>query len=428
MLKKPFFLVVNKWQVLALIGALALVSGVLSVGRGVVSTLAPIRDAVSGCKVAIDPGHGGIDGGAVGKNGLIEKEVNLDISQELKLLLNRNAIYTVMTRETDRDLIEPNEDITGSRKREELSRRAKLVSESGADLFVSIHANSFSKSQWSGAQVFYREGSEEGKRLAETIQAELVSQLGPNSRKAKTADLYMLNNVDIPAVLIEVGFLSNSREEQLLSDHAYRQKVAQAISQGITNYLMDTYNANLNGSNSNVQSTSSLTGGGNGMVVKVTSDSVADVKMVKDPSVTTAEDEALLYLGGPSNFEDYLMPERRSIPGLSKMANSEKVRAILAELIKGPGTDSIFNSTIPSGTLVRDVKIDGDVVSVSFSEELVRNHWGGSIGEEMTIYSIVNTLTELPFVKKVKILVDGEELDTISGHVEIGGALSRRVY
>lgn len=122
------------------------------------------------------------------------------------------------------------------------------------------------------------------------------------------------------------------------------------------------------------------------------------------------------------------MPERRSIPGLSKMANSEKVRAILAELIKGPGTDSIFNSTIPSGTLVRDVKIDGDVVSVSFSEELVRNHWGGSIGEEMTIYSIVNTLTELPFVKKVKILVDGEELDTISGHVEIGGALSRRVY
>jgi len=395
-----------------------LLSALFKVGSGVVPVLAPIRDAVSGNKVVIDPGHGGIDGGAVGKNGLIEKDVNLDISKELELLLNRNAVYTVMTRDTDKDLIEPDEYIMGSRKREELNRRIQIVSESGADLFISIHANSFSKPQWSGAQVFYRDGCEESKRLAETIQAELVSQLGPNTRKAKTADLYILNNVNIPAVLIEVGFLSNLKEEQLLADSSYRQKVAQVICKGINNYLIDAYECKENDDISNYIEDK-----------LVVSDSFAsDIKIAQSEIIPAKKDEVTLYFGSSSDYKTYLTAEKRSILKFSEMENLEKANAILLELIKGPEQNSTCSPTIPTGTLIRDIKLDNDVISVNFSRELVENHWGGTMGENVTIYSIVNSLTELSFINKVKILVDDKELDTIAGHVQTEGTLMRKLY
>ena len=187
-----------------------------------VTVIAPVRDIVSGRTVAIDAGHGGPDSGARGKSGIREKHINLHIALELRALLGRAAVYTVMTREADHDLIDDGEDITGSRKRAELERRAMLVNARSPDVFVTIHSNSFPESQWSGAQVFYNPVSDEGRALAVHIQAQLIQHLGPNTRKARPADIYLLRRVKAPSALVEVGFLSNPREERLLSDPTYR--------------------------------------------------------------------------------------------------------------------------------------------------------------------------------------------------------------
>ena len=169
--------------------------------------------------MAIDAGHGGPDSGAKGKSGIREKHINLHIALELRALLGRAAVYTVMTREADHDLIDDGEDITGSRKRAELERRATLVNASSPDIFVTIHSNSVPEPQWSGAQVFTtRSPTRVGRWLA--YQAQLIQRLGPNTRKARPADIYLLRRVKAPSALVEVGFLSNPREERLLSDSA----------------------------------------------------------------------------------------------------------------------------------------------------------------------------------------------------------------
>jgi N-acetylmuramoyl-L-alanine amidase len=378
-------------------------------GKAAVMTLAPLRDLVSGRTIVIDPGHGGPDAGARGKNGAVEKDINLHIAQELKVILNRVAVHTMMTREGDHDLIQDGEDISGSRKREELRRRADLANSTQADLFISIHANSFPEPQWSGAQVFYNPRSEESRILAEHIQTELVRRLGPNTRRARPADLYVLRQVKVPAALVEVGFLSNPREERLLLDAEYRVRVADAIYHGIVSYFLARSRQEKHATEDDW-----------GLVRKV---AVAPPDSAQVSPKTP--DDMVLYFGGPTNFEDSLMPEIRTVPGLSTRSRTDVLRAIMEGLIFGPGTDSILQPTIPKGTVLRGVRLEGDIAIVDLSAEFVTNHWGGSRCEEITVYSIVNSLTELGYVKKVKLLVEGRALTTISGHLAIEGPLER---
>lgn len=240
-MKRPVIFIALPVRTAVLIGIAVLIGVVIyAVQVLVVTTLAPVRDVVSGKTVAIDAGHGGPDSGARGKSGIIEKDINLHIALELRQLLGRVAVYTVMTRESDHGLIADGEDITGSRKRMELERRANLVNANSPDIFVTIHTNSFPEPQWSGAQVFYNAASAEGRKLAVHIQTELVNRLGPNTRKARPADIYLLKKVKAPSALVEVGFLSNPREERLLADAAYRVKVAEAVFHGIMAYFMDS--------------------------------------------------------------------------------------------------------------------------------------------------------------------------------------------
>src|SRR5690606_7985110 len=196
---------------------------------------APFAETVPGRVVAIDPGHGGPDPGAIGVTGVREKDITLAIARELQQLLHRSAVYTVMTRTGDHDLIQGER--VSHRQREDLRRRAALANEAGVDVFVSLHANSFPSPVWSGAQTFYRDGDEESRRLAVAIQTALVQQLGPNRRTARPADLAILRAVEAPAALVEVGFLSNPQEEQLLKDPAYQRRLAAAIAHGIFVFL-----------------------------------------------------------------------------------------------------------------------------------------------------------------------------------------------
>lgn len=200
----------------------------------------PVSDLSRGRVVAVDAGHGGPDPGAIGVTGAREKDITLAIALKLEHLLKHAGIETIMTRTGDYDLVR-GEDVP-HRQREDLIRRAELVNNSGAQLFVSLHANSFPGANWSGAQTFYLDDDERGFRLATHIQGALVRELrelGRNRRRAAAADLRILRDVDVPTVVIEVGFLSNPAEEALLQQADYQGRVAQAIANGVLSYLAE---------------------------------------------------------------------------------------------------------------------------------------------------------------------------------------------
>ncbi len=180
--------------------------------------------------IVIDPGHGGFDPGKVASDGVTEKSINLAIARKLQGFLEQGGALVMTTRAEDMALSE--------NKRKDLKGRAEIANSENADMFISIHQNSFPKSGAQGAQVFYYKGSENGKRLAESIQSRLkeVADMD-NTRvaKANTA-YYVLKEIKIPSVIVECGFLSNSAEHDKLMDDEYQSKLAWAIYMGILDY------------------------------------------------------------------------------------------------------------------------------------------------------------------------------------------------
>lgn len=182
--------------------------------------------------IVIDPGHGGFDGGAQGPSGVTEEEVVLGVAQYLAQYLKQVGGRVFLTREKDEELAEDEVD--------DLNARIRMASEVDADIFISIHANSFPSPYEFGAQTFFCHNVPGSEDLAQEIQRALVegiSVLGYNYREVQVAEYYILRNLEIPAVLVEVGFLSNPREEILLSKPAYRQRLAWCIFVGIVRYF-----------------------------------------------------------------------------------------------------------------------------------------------------------------------------------------------
>ena len=186
--------------------------------------------------VVIDAGHGADDGGKVGINGAVEKDINLIIALRVKELLDAQGVDVVMTRENDAGLYPRTGD---NRKIRDMQKRVELINKERPALTVSIHQNSYTEESISGAQTFYMTGSEEGKRAAEILQEQMITTLEPEKeRQAKeNGSYYMLKHVDGPIVIAECGFLSNAKEAELLCDEEYQEKVAWAIHLGILRYL-----------------------------------------------------------------------------------------------------------------------------------------------------------------------------------------------
>lgn len=186
--------------------------------------------------VVIDAGHGGNDPGKIGVNNALEKEINLIIAKELKKDLEAADIEVIMTREEDSGLYDAD---SKNKKAQDMKRRCALIDETKPSITVSIHQNSYHEEYVKGAQVFYYGQSDAGKKLAETIQEQLVQSLDKeNSRKAKANEsYYLLRKTEIPTVIVECGFLSNWEEAALLTDEHYQQKVAWAVHMGILKYL-----------------------------------------------------------------------------------------------------------------------------------------------------------------------------------------------
>lgn len=188
--------------------------------------------------VLIDPGHGGEDGGAVGINGCVEKNINLEISLILRDLLQMSGIDAVMTRSEDIMLYDSA--APGKKKAQDLKNRVMMAEELNAALTVSIHMNTYPSEKCSGAQVYYSPNTEESKTLAEGIRSSFINNLQPqNQRQTKeaTSAIYLLHNIKTPAVLVECGFISNREEAQLLCDSSYQHKVALAIYSSIIEHL-----------------------------------------------------------------------------------------------------------------------------------------------------------------------------------------------
>jgi len=219
-------------------------------------------------KVVIDSGHGGNDPGAIGRNGLKEKDVNLDIAKRLSSLLRAEGVQTLLTRSTDKFI--------------PLSTRVSIANRSGADLFISLHSNAARSRSLSGFEVYYVAPSvSDSKRAALTARSSYLNLKGAvfssgtqdlkvivwdmiyaNSRAesielsrslckvmdasidanilgVKNARFQVLKGITMPGILIEVGFVSNLNEERLLRTGAYREKLAAGILEGIRDYSQD---------------------------------------------------------------------------------------------------------------------------------------------------------------------------------------------
>lgn len=198
------------------------------------------RHTIGNRVIIIDAGHGGIDGGAVGKSGTIEKNINLDISKKLKSYIESGGDTCIMIREVDEGLYGEYGTIR-NKKNEDLRNRKDIIKEYRADMFISIHLNSFPQSQYYGAQVFYPEDNEDSKILAKKVQEELILVLNRgNKRVEKQSDsYYLLKDNPVPSILIECGFLSNPEEERLLKDSEYQNKIAWAAYKGIMRYFTE---------------------------------------------------------------------------------------------------------------------------------------------------------------------------------------------
>lgn len=185
--------------------------------------------------IIIDAGHGGSDPGKIGVAGTKEKDINLKIALYLKNLLEAQDIEIILTRDEDEELSTNSQ----NRKSSDMKQRASLIQKSSADAVVSIHQNSYTSPQIYGAQCFYYTTSEEGKKLASSIQKQIiVSTSQTKIREIKSnGDYYLLKHSEVPTVIVECGFLSNPEEEQLLLKEEYQRKMAWAIHLGILKYL-----------------------------------------------------------------------------------------------------------------------------------------------------------------------------------------------
>lgn len=190
--------------------------------------------------VIVDAGHGGDDGGAIGIDGTVEKDINLDIALKLEKILKFYGFNVIMTRTQDVMTCDDGLDSLRKRKISDIHNRFELMRKNPDAIFISVHQNKFEDSSQHGTQVFYSGNDERSKELAEAIQTSITLTLQrKNDRVVKKSGsgIYLLYHAKIPAVLVECGFISNSDEVKKLKDESYRMKLAILIADGLLKYL-----------------------------------------------------------------------------------------------------------------------------------------------------------------------------------------------
>ena len=224
-------MLVNK--VLRSICFLAIISiGVSFVFFSVVKAEKEKGDTLLGKVIYVDAGHGGKDNGA-SFDGVLEDEINLKIAGYIMENLIELDAYVLTSRTSDYDLSNVYDK---NKKRKDLINRVKQINSSKVDLFISIHLNSYSSENVSGALVFYKNDAN-SKLLANSIQAHLNVLGSSKKRKTKVGDYYILNKSNHPGVIIECGFLSNNADRKNLVDDSYQRKIAKKVTSGLVEYF-----------------------------------------------------------------------------------------------------------------------------------------------------------------------------------------------
>lgn len=189
-----------------------------------------------GFTVALDPGHGGYDGGARAQDsGVWEKELTLQIALEVEKVLIERGATVVLTRREDVCLA-VGDTATKARKRADLEERRRIAEDAGADVLLSIHLNEYRSRSESGPQVFYQRGGDAGRLLAGVLQQALIDGLKPKKERVAMAGDYYVLRGKLPSALVECGFLSNAGEEALLLSAEYQHKIGLALADGLASY------------------------------------------------------------------------------------------------------------------------------------------------------------------------------------------------
>ncbi|MBE5810581.1 MAG: hypothetical protein E7318_06540 [Clostridiales bacterium] len=199
----------------------------------------PTPGPLAGLTILVDPGHGGYDGGARCRDsGMWEKELNLAVSRKVRDALVSRGAQVVMTRDADVDLCTPDRPASLTKKRQDMQNRIAIAREHSIDLLLSIHMNEYRARSESGPQVFYRAGNDGGRLLAGCLQEALIRVLQPQKQRAAMAGDYFILQLEAPSALVECGFISNPTEEKLLRSADYQARLAEAIAEGVTEYVV----------------------------------------------------------------------------------------------------------------------------------------------------------------------------------------------
>lgn len=238
-----------KKTVLIYVAAILLVSlclALAAVGFGSLNPPKALNTSADGqtyTTVIIDAGHGGEDGGTSSASGLVEKDINLELTFILKEKLEAQGVSVILTRDTDRLLYDRNVDFQGRKKKLDMAARLEIINNTQNCIFISLHMNSFSDSRYSGLQVWYSDQNPNSQSLADTIQNNIKTNLQPNNnRKTKPAgtSIYLLSKSSCPAVLVECGFLSNVAEAKLFEDIKYKDALAGQLCDSVIQFLKNS--------------------------------------------------------------------------------------------------------------------------------------------------------------------------------------------
>lgn len=193
---------------------------------------------VAGHVIVLDPGHGGSDSGAVGPDGVQEKDVTLKVADQVRDILQASGAHVAMTRDADVDVYG-----AYATDRQELQARVDAGNYTpGMQVFLSIHCNSFSSADANGTQTFYYPKTEQDAVLAQDLQDELIAAGGLRDRGISEANFYVVKHAEVPAALVELAFISNYNEEGLLASPDFQHKVAMAIAKGLGRFFQDEGN------------------------------------------------------------------------------------------------------------------------------------------------------------------------------------------
>lgn len=206
-----------------------------------VSNISPVSNLLDNDDdiiVVLDSGHGGEDPGAIGVNGVVESDINLQFTKKLKLFLNLNGYKTVMIREDNNDISDKSLDSIAARKKSDMYKRLEIYNSNIHNVAISIHQNIFPADSCKGTQVFYSRQAPSAKDLADNITESVKNNLQKDNQrisKETNNSIFLLDNAKIPAVIVECGFLSNKEEVLILCDKEYQRKFSFCILQGLMN-------------------------------------------------------------------------------------------------------------------------------------------------------------------------------------------------